>query len=503
MESIKITSALISIYNKTGIDTIVQLLVKNNIKIISTGGTHEYIVSKGIDCIKVEEITAYPSIFSGRVKTIHPLIFGGILYKRKDVTHQQEQNLYQVPAIDLVIVDLYPFSETLKNYPNDHQKIIENIDIGGPSMIRAAAKNYESVLVISSKNQYGYLEELLTKQGGTTTVDQRRHLATEAFEVVKEYDMAIADYFTNAPTKKVLRYGENPHQESVFLGDITRYFKQLHGKELSYNNLVDIDAGISFCTDIEDGFVKNKPFFAILKHTNICGLAIRDTQFVAWQVALSSDPESAFGGIIFTNQIIDLETATNIDTIFFEVLVAKGYTAEALQVLQTKKNRILLSRTTATYQQPKLIKNILGGILEQEADKTNIKEWIEKGGRETNPSEKNDLLLANYVAKHLKSNAIALVKNLQLIGKGCGQTSRIDALKQSIQKAKQFNFSLDGAVLASDAFFPFGDCVAIAHKEGIVAFIEPGGSIRDQETINYCVDNKLSLVITTMRHFKH
>ncbi len=516
----KITSALISVYYKDGLENIIELLHNLDIKIYSTGGTQKFIEERGIPCIAVESLTSYPSILNGRVKTLHPSVFGGILAKRDYDTHVHEMKQYNIPEIDLVIVDLYPFEETVKDQylkssaDFDETLIIEKIDVGGPSMMRAAAKNFNDVLVIASKQDYAELEKMLTEQNGETTIEQRRIFAVKAFNVCTGYDIAISNYFneTNFANpfnqyKTILRYGENPHQEAVFYGELNEQFEQLNGKELSYNNLVDVDAAINLIADFEalpkgESADEVAAYFAIIKHTNVCGVALRPTVQQAWQAALHSDPESAFGGVLVTDSAVDNETAFAISEIFFEVLIAPAFKEDALEILQTKKNRIILQKkqnTTSTFQ----FRSVLNGSLTQKVDAGNFKEWKEVGGRISSEDEKKDLKFGNIICKHLKSNAIALVKDLQLIGKGCGQTSRVDALRQAIQKANQFNFNLSGALLASDAFFPFDDCVKIAHASGITAYIQPGGSIRDKDSIDYCMQNNLAMVITGLRHFKH
>jgi phosphoribosylaminoimidazolecarboxamide formyltransferase / IMP cyclohydrolase len=509
----KIKSALISVFNKDGLQNIVQLLHSLNIKIYSTGGTQKFIEESGVSCIAVESLTSYPSILGGRVKTLHPSVFGGILGRRDNEKDVEEMSQYNIPEIDLVIVDLYPFEETVLS-TNDEAAIIEKIDIGGPSMIRAAAKNYKDVVVVAAKKDYSELEKILKEQDGETTLEQRKIFAIKAFDICTGYDIAISNYFNktdfNNPfssQKNILRYGENPHQQAFFYGDINDVFKQLHGKELSYNNLVDIDAAIQLMNEfpsplVEKGRVEGSEVFAIIKHTNVCGIARRESLKHAWDAALQGDPESAFGGVLIANAEIDKETASAINELFFEVLIAPSFDDDALQILKSRKNRILLQQkqnTPSTHQS----KSVLNGILTQQNDEGNFAEWKEAGGRESTQNEKEDLAFANIICKYLKSNAIALVKNKQLIGKGCGQTSRIDSLRQAIEKAKQFNFDLNGAVLASDAFFPFDDCVKIAHAAGITAFIQPGGSIRDKDSIEYCKQNNLVMVVTGMRHFKH
>lgn len=509
----KIKSALISVFYKDGLENIIKELHQLGITIYSTGGTQKFIEDLKVPCIPVESLTTYPSILGGRVKTLHPSVFGGILGKRDDETHMQEMKQYNIPELDLVIVDLYPFEETVKS-TTDEKLIIEKIDIGGPSMIRGAAKNHKDVVVIAAKKEYALLEQILKEQQGETTLEQRRSFAIKAFDVCTGYDLAISNYFNNTSftnpfdkTKTVLRYGENPHQQGVFYGNQEEIFDKLHGKELSYNNLVDVDAAVQLIADITTSHPKEEAVFAIIKHTNPCGIAVRPTVKEAWDAALAGDPESAFGGVLVCNACIDKATAEAINEIFFEVLIAPSFDEAALAILQTKKNRILLVQKTgltATHQ----FKSILNGTLTQQNDVGNFTEpiaigWKETGGRETTAAEKEDLAFANLVAKHLKSNSIALVKNKQLIGKGCGQTSRIDSLRQSIEKAKQFKFDLTGAALASDAFFPFDDCIKIAHAAGITSFIQPGGSIRDNDSIEYAKQNNLAMVITGLRHFKH
>jgi phosphoribosylaminoimidazolecarboxamide formyltransferase/IMP cyclohydrolase len=500
----KIKSALISVFYKDGLETIVKRLNELDIKIYSTGGTQTFIEGLGISCIPVESLTSYPSILGGRVKTLHPLVFGAILGRRENETDLREMKQFGIPEIDLVIVDLYPFEETVARTSED-AAIIEKIDVGGPSMIRAAAKNHKDVVVIGSKNEYAYLESLLKDQAGETNLDQRRILASRAFEVCAHYDIAIAEYFRpeggeyflkSIPGPKPMRYGENPHQQAVFYGKLNELFDQLNGKELSYNNLVDVDSAMQLIGEFEG------TTFAIIKHTNVCGIASRPGVKDAWDAALAGDPESAFGGVLVCNGDIDAPTANAINGIFFEVLIAPSFSQEALAILKSKKNRILLKiiNRSASKQQ---FKSILNGVLAQEPDRGNYREWIEVGGRESTEAEKQDLIFANFVCKHLKSNAIALVHNLQLVGKGCGQTSRVDSLRQALEKAKQFHFNLHGAVLASDAFFPFNDCVQMADQAGVTAIIQPGGSIRDKDSIEYCVEHKLAMVITEMRHFRH
>ena len=496
----QIKSALISVFYKDGIEPIVRLLQQLGITIYSTGGTEKYIKDLGADCVPVESLTSYPSILGGRVKTLHPVVFGGILGRRQNEQDLLEMTKYHIPEMDLVIVDLYPFEETLAT-TTDEKLIIEKIDIGGPSMIRAAAKNHSDVVVIAAKEDYASLEKLLIEQAGETTLQQRRQFAAKAFEVVMKYDIAISEYFNGETVKQRqwLRYGENPHQKAVFEGDLSKVFTQLHGKELSYNNLVDTDAALEL---IGEFATETDVVFSIIKHTNVCGISLRKNVHEAWTAALAGDPESAFGGVLVSNAVIDKTTAQAISELFFEVLIAKGFDEDALEMLKQKKNRILL-QMNGSFEPAEQYKTVVNGILRQDKYKGNYTDWKEVGGRETTADERADLAFGNIVCKHLKSNAIALVKNKQLIGKGCGQTSRIDALRQAIEKSKQFGFDLHGAALASDAFFPFSDCVQIAHAQGIEAFIQPGGSIRDQDSIDYCVANNLAMVMTGLRHFRH
>jgi phosphoribosylaminoimidazolecarboxamide formyltransferase/IMP cyclohydrolase len=502
----KIQAALISVFYKDGLDSLVQLLHEQNVTIYSTGGTQQFIEQLGIPVVPVENLTTYPSILGGRVKTLHPSVFGGILGKRDDAQHLAEMKQYNIPELDLVIVDLYPFEETVAS-TTDEKAIIEKIDIGGPSMIRAAGKNHKDVVVLAAKKEYAVLEEILRNQNGETSYEQRRSFAIKAFDVCSAYDTAISNYFHQSAVEtpfnkeeKIMRYGENPHQSARFFGNLDELFTQLNGKELSYNNLVDVDAAMQLIKEVSPS--SSEIWFAIIKHTNVCGVAARATVKESWDAALAGDPESAFGGVLVCNGEIDKATAEAINEIFFEVLIAPSFAADALEVLKSKKNRILLQLN----HQPKTkeqYKSLLNGVLVQGLDEGNYIEWKEVGDRTTTPTEKEDLMFANIICKHLKSNAIALVKNKQLVGKGCGQTSRIDSLRQSVEKAKQFNFDLTGAVMASDAFFPFNDCVQMGHAAGITAFIQPGGSIRDNDSITYCKENNLAMVITGMRHFKH
>ena len=505
----KIKSALISVFYKDGLENIILKLDKLGATIYSTGGTQQFIEGLGVKPVPVESLTTYPSILGGRVKTLHPAVFGGILGRRDNDTDVQEMTQYKIPEIDLVVVDLYPFEETVANTTDD-KAIIEKIDVGGPSMIRGAAKNHKDVLVIASKKDYEALEAILDQQQGETSLEQRRFFAARAFNICSGYDIAISNYFnhTNQPNPysgeaSILRYGENPHQQGIFYGNLDKIFDKLHGKELSYNNLVDVDAAVQLITEFPSNVSENaESVFAIIKHTNVCGIAKRANVKAAWDAALAGDPESAFGGVLISNGIINADTAKAISEIFFEVLIAYGYDEEALAILTAKKNRILLTLKKAPVQ-IRQSKTVLSGLLSQDVDKGNFEEWKEVGGRICTPAEKEDLAFANIIAKHLKSNAIAIVKGKQLVGKGCGQTSRIDALRHAIDKAKQFNFDLNGASMASDAFFPFSDCVQIAHEAGVQAVIQPGGSIRDKDSIEYCLAHKMAMVITGLRHFKH
>lgn len=492
---IKIKSALISVFYKDGLESIVRQLHNDGVVIYSTGGTQQFIESLDIPCVSVEAVTSYPSILGGRVKTLHPKVFGGILARRDNEEDRKHVNEFDILLFDLVMVDLYPFEETLEQ-TNEEAKIIEKIDIGGVSLIRAAAKNYKDVCIIAARTQYEQFLSLIQDTHSTTHVEDRRALAAAAFAECTAYDTAISNYFNTK--KQDLRYGENPHQRATFVGDLDAVFEKLNGKELSYNNLVDVDAA---CQLIKE-FSNNDTVFAIIKHTNVCGIAQRNNISVAWDAALAGDPESAFGGVLICNATITLEVAQKINEIFFEVLIAPSFENEALALLKSKKNRILLLQKKEICN-TKQSKSILNGILTQDIDNTNYTEWQEAGARPCTEPEKQDLIFANIICKHLKSNAIVLVKNLQLIGKGCGQTSRIDALRQSIEKAKQFKFDLHQAVLASDAFFPFDDCVKMAFDEGIMSVIQPGGSIRDNDSIEFCKRNNMAMVITKARHFKH
>ncbi|MEO8823609.1 MAG: bifunctional phosphoribosylaminoimidazolecarboxamide formyltransferase/IMP cyclohydrolase [Ginsengibacter sp.] len=504
----KIKSALISVFNKEGLKEIIPLLQQQNITIYSTGGTQKFIEENGGKCVSVESLTGYPSILGGRVKTLHPVVFGGFLARRDVESDLKEMAKYKIPEIDLVVVDLYPFEETVKS-THDEAVIIEKIDIGGPSMIRAAAKNFKNAVVIADKNQYETLAHILKEKNAETSLEERKEFAAKAFDVCSRYDIAISNYFnkTNfsnpfSSEKKTLRYGENPHQQGFFIGDMSSFFDQLHGKELSYNNLVDVDAALQLMKEFQKKDKSDPVTFAVIKHTNVCGIAQRDTISDAFSAALAGDPESAFGGILISNSAVDLKAAEAIKDMFIEVLIAPDFDEEALPLLKAKKNRIILKlkQFPSGGQQTK---SLLNGLLIQDNDEGNFTEWKEVGGKISSQNENEDLVFANLVCKHLKSNAIAIIKNKQLLGKGAGQTSRVDALKHAIEKANQFEFDLKNAVVASDAFFPFDDCVKIAHNAGITAFIQPGGSIRDKDSIQYCKDNNLAMVITGLRHFKH
>ncbi len=494
----KISSALISVYNKEGLEPIVNLLHKLEVKIYSTGGTQTFIEKLNIPVTAVETITGFPSILGGRVKTLHPAVFGGILYRRENLQDIQEIEKFNIPPIDLVIVDLYPFEETVKNGGSENE-IIEKIDIGGVSLVRAAAKNFKDTLIVSNKNLYQNLLENLSEQNGSTTIETRKMYAELAFATTAHYDKAITDYFAGNKNYE-LRYGENPHQAGVFTGNLENIFIKHQGKELSYNNLLDIDAALSLVLD----FPKTEPVFAIIKHNNACGLAIRATLKEAYLAALAGDPVSAFGGILCCNAEVDETTAKEMNTLFFEIIMAPSFTVESIQLLQSKKNRIVLEIKDTDFP-IKISRTILNGILTQEKDLKilTIADLNIVSNKQPTENEKKDMVVANILVKHTKSNAIVLVKNNQLLASGTGQTSRIDALNQAIHKALHLGFNLDGAVMASDAFFPFPDCVEIAHKAGITAVIQPGGSIKDQLSIDYCNANNMAMVMTGNRHFKH
>jgi phosphoribosylaminoimidazolecarboxamide formyltransferase/IMP cyclohydrolase len=504
---IRIRTALISVYSKDRIDEIARLLNNLGIKILSTGGTFDYLKNQGLDVTSVESVTGYPSIFGGRVKTLHPKVMGGILYRRENPLDVKELEKYDIPPIDLIIVDLYPFEKTVAG-TKDEKEIIEKIDIGGISLIRAAAKNFQDVLIIPSADHYDQLIELLKDREGITCLDDRKYFAAQAFNVSSHYDTKIFEYFNkeqNIPAFKKsilhsfpLRYGENPHQQALFYGNLDEIFNQLHGKAISYNNIVDIDAAISLIREFSE------PTCVVIKHTNACGVASRTNLKAAWIDALACDPISAYGGVIIVNRPIDMSVAEELNKLFFEILIASEYDEKALELLKSKKNRILLQKKSEDFSAVQY-KSILNGALEQEKDlKTEMEVDFHLVSKKTLPdAEISDLIFANKIVKHQKSNAIVLVRQKQLIGSGTGQTSRVDALKQAIQKAKDFGFSLKGAVMASDAYFPFADSVEIAWNEGITAVVQPGGSIRDADSINYCDEHEMSMVFTGIRHFKH
>ena len=508
MSSIKIKSALVSVYHKDGLEDIIKGLNNLGVTIYSTGGTQAFIESLNVPVSRVEDLTSYPSILDGRVKTLHPKVFGGILARREE-DHLGQLEQYDIPPIDLVIVDLYPFQETVRN-TDDESTIIEKIDIGGISLIRAAAKNYKDVIVVPSKAEYGMIEKVISEQDGITSLEDRKEFARRAFRVSSDYDVAIFNHFDQESsddsfkqsyhTSQVLRYGENPHQKGIFFGELGAMFDKISGKELSFNNLVDIDAAVGLMSEFkEDG-----PTFAILKHTNPCGLATRDSVLEAWHAALAGDPVSAFGGILISNTKIDLPTAEEINKLFYEVLIAPGFDEDATELLTKKKKRVLLKINHFNVQD-KTYKSLLNGVIVQDADKKQEKANDLRIVTESAPSVEDidDLLFANKVVKHLKSNTIVLASGKQLLGMGCGQTSRVDAANQAIAKAKHFGFSLDGSVMASDAFFPFPDCVELAHQAGVTSVIQPGGSIKDQLSIDYCNEHGLAMVFTGTRHFKH
>lgn len=508
MANKKIQSALISVYYKDNLEPIIAQLKAQGVKIYSTGGTQKFIEEQGAEVIPVEELTGYPSIFGGRVKTLHPKIFGGILHRRDHEGDISQAAEYDIPSIDLVIVDLYPFEETVASGASEAD-IIEKIDIGGISLIRAAAKNFKDVVIIASKAQYGDLEERLKAQNGATSLEDRRYFAAQAFQVSSNFDTHIFNYFNQSeeiPALKVsetkakaLRYGENPHQAARFYGDLEALFDQLNGKELSYNNLVDVDAAVALIAEFE-----GETAFAILKHTNACGVALADTVKEAYQNAFAADTTSAFGGVLVTNQNVDLAAAEEMHSLFFEVLIAPSFDADALELLKGKKNRILLKQKM-NLPGTKQIKTLLNGIIEQDKDLQTETKADFKVATKLAPSEAemDALVFAAKVCKHTKSNTIVLSNSNQLFASGVGQTSRVDALRQAIEKAKSFGFDLKGAVMASDAFFPFPDCVEIASKEGISAVVQPGGSIKDQDSIDFCDAHGMSMVMTGVRHFKH
>lgn len=503
----KITSALISVFDKEGLEPIVKKLHENNVTIYSTGGTESFIKDLGIPVVPVEDVTSYPSILGGRVKTLHPKIFGGILNRQDNDSDVQQMQEYDIPQIDLVIVDLYPFEKTVASGAGEAD-IIEKIDIGGISLIRAAAKNFKDTVIVASVNEYALFLETIIKNEGSTTLEERRLFASKAFHVSSHYDSAIFNYFNADDTVykhseangQALRYGENPHQKGWFFGDFDKMFTKLHGKELSYNNLLDVDAAVNLMQE----FKNDDPTFAILKHNNACGLATRSTIKEAYLDALAGDPTSAFGGVLIANAKIDRAAAEEINKLFCEVVIAPGYDDDAITILQEKKNRIILVQHDVELPQ-RQVRTCLNGILVQDKDNiTDNKEILQTVTvKEPTAQDVEDLLFASKICKHTKSNTIVFAKNGQLIASGTGQTSRVDALKQAVEKATSFNFDLNGAVMASDAFFPFPDCVELAKEAGITAVIQPGGSIKDELSINYCNENNVAMVFTGTRHFKH
>ena len=506
-QPVQIKNALISVYYKDNLEPIINELHRLGVKIYSTGGTETFIRSLGADVIAVEDLTSYPSILGGRVKTLHPKVFGGILARRSFEGDEQQLAQYEIPEIDLVIVDLYPFEETVKSGAGQDD-VIEKIDIGGISLIRAAAKSFKDVVILASKDDYVELGDILKEQNGETSIEQRKKFAQKAFNITSNYDTAIFQYFNqeeqlpvfkqSIQKSSILRYGENPHQKGVFYGDLDAMFTKLNGKELSYNNLVDVDAAVALIDEFTE------PTVAILKHTNACGIASRNFIKEAWIDALACDPVSAFGGVIIANDEINEETAREINKIFFEVLIAPAYTDEAVKVLREKKNRIILVRQNVELP-VKQFKTLLNGVIEQDKDMTvegpdQMKSVTEKKPTE---SELKDLYFANKVVKHTKSNTIVFAKNSQLMASGVGQTSRVDSLKQAVIKAASFGFDLKGAVMASDAFFPFNDCVELAAEAGITAVLQPGGSVKDQDSVDMANQKGISMVMTGVRHFKH
>lgn len=509
MSQVKIQSALISVFYKDNLAPIIELLKSQGVTIYSTGGTQKFIEDQGAEVVPVEDLTSYPSIFGGRVKTLHPKVFGGILHRRDNEGDLDQAKEFEIPSIDLVIVDLYPFEETVASGAAE-QDIIEKIDIGGISLIRAAAKNYKDVLIVSSREQYGAVETLLKEKDGATDLANRRKFAAQAFDISSHYDSAIFNYFNEGEKLdkfkvseregKQLRYGENPHQEGHFYGPLNELFDQLNGKELSYNNLVDIDAAVCL---IEE-FDANENAFAILKHTNACGIAIGADVKDSYLKAFAADTVSAFGGVLVSNQAIDLAAAEELHKLFFEVLIAPSFDDDALELLKGKKNRILLVKKQ-NLSAKKQYKSLLNGVIVQDRDLVTDKaeDFKTVTKKDVTEAEKRALVFASKVCKHTKSNTIILAKEGQMLSSGVGQTSRVDALKQAIEKAKAFGFDLNGAVMASDAFFPFPDCVEIAHGEGVNAVIQPGGSIKDELSINYCDEHDMAMVFTGTRHFKH
>ncbi|MDA9333167.1 bifunctional phosphoribosylaminoimidazolecarboxamide formyltransferase/IMP cyclohydrolase [Saprospiraceae bacterium] len=508
MAARKIKSALISVFHKDGLDEIINLLDQYDVTIYSTGGTQKFIESHGVKVERVEDLTSYPSILDGRVKTLHPKVFGGIL-ARRDEDHLGQLAKYDMPEIDLVIVDLYPFEDTVKS-TDDEEAIIEKIDIGGIALIRGAAKNFNDVVIVPSKNEYPMIQKILAEQNAESTLADRKELARRAFKVSSHYDTAIFNYFDRDSDdvsfkhslidSQVLRYGENPHQQGIFFGELDTMFEKISGKELSFNNLVDVDAAVNVMSE----FVDSDPTFAVLKHTNTCGIATRSTVVEAWHAALAGDPVSAFGGILISNTTLDLATAEEINKLFYEVVIAPEFDQDAINLLTKKKKRVLM-KINRWHVNDKSFKSILNGVIQQDTDKS-----MESSDKmecvtdaQATPQQLSDLEFANKCVKHLKSNTIVLVKNNQLLGMGCGQTSRVDALRQAISKATAFGFDLEGCVMASDAFFPFPDCVEIAHDAGTAAVVQPGGSIKDNLSVDYCNSKGMPMLMTGIRHFKH
>ena len=508
MATRKIKSALISVFHKDGLDEIINLLDQYDVTIYSTGGTQKFIESLGVEVDRVEDLTSYPSILDGRVKTLHPKVFGGIL-ARRDEDHLGQLAKYDMPEIDLVIVDLYPFEDTVKS-TDDEEAIIEKIDIGGIALIRGAAKNFNDVVIVPSKNEYPMIQKILAEQNAESTLADRKELARRAFKVSSHYDTAIFNYFDRDSDdvsfkhslidSQVLRYGENPHQQGIFFGELDTMFEKISGKELSFNNLVDVDAAVNVMSEFED----SDPTFAVLKHTNTCGIATRSTVLEAWHAALAGDPVSAFGGILISNTTVDLATAEEINKLFYEVVIAPEFDQDAINLLTKKKKRVLM-KINRWHVNNKSFKSILNGVIQQDTDKS-----MESSDKmecvtdaQATPQQLSDLEFANKCVKHLKSNTIVLVKNNQLLGMGCGQTSRVDALRQAISKATAFGFDLEGCVMASDAFFPFPDCVEIAHDAGTAAVVQPGGSIKDNLSVDYCNSKRMPMLMTGIRHFKH
>ncbi len=502
-----IKSALISVFSKDGLEPIIRELHSQKVTFYSTGGTEEFIKNLGFSVTPVENVTDYPSILGGRVKTLHPKIFGGILNRQNNVSDVEQMQEYDIPQIDLVIVDLYPFEDTVASGATESD-CIEKIDIGGISLIRAAAKNFNDTAIVASSNEYEPFLKMITENNGATTLEQRKWLATKAFHTSSHYDTAIFNYFntdetifkTSIVNGQTLRYGENPHQKGYFFGNFDEMFTKLHGKELSYNNLLDVDAAVNLIAEFKD----NDPTFAILKHNNACGLATRKTIKEAYLSALACDPTSAFGGVLMSNRNIDIATATEINLLFCEVVIAPSFDEKAIEILSEKKNRIILV-IKETHLPQKQVRTCLNGLLIQDKNSSTDTKQDLKNVTLLSPTlqEINDLLFASKVCKNTKSNTIVFAKNSTLLSSGTGQTSRVDALNQAIEKAKNFGFDLNGAVMASDAFFPFPDCVEIAHNAGITAVIQPGGSIKDELSINFCNENKVAMVFTGTRHFKH